>query len=308
MTKIKMSNQPDQGTSGGEFIEKRRAALERYLKRTASHPVLSVDPDFREFLESDADLPKATNTSALSGAGVMRLFNKVGETVNKITYKMDETDPWFEEKIQNVECLDVQLRKLHASVETLVTNRRELANLTAGVSKSAAMLSSCEEHNSLSRVLNQLADTEERVENLHVEQANTDFYILSELLKDYIGLLGAIKDAFHERAKVFQHWQHSQQMLTKKRENKAKLELNGRQDKAGQAAVEVIEWEAKVERGQDNFDKISKMIKLEVERFEECRIEDFKNTLIKYLENHMEHQAQLVKIWESFLPEAKAIV
>lgn len=39
------------------------------------------------------ELPKATSTSALSSAGVMRLFNKVGETVNKITYKMDETDP-----------------------------------------------------------------------------------------------------------------------------------------------------------------------------------------------------------------------
>lgn len=38
------------------------------------------------------ELPKSTNTSALSGAGVMRLFNKVGETVNKIAYKMDETD------------------------------------------------------------------------------------------------------------------------------------------------------------------------------------------------------------------------
>lgn len=41
----------------------------------------------------DVELPKATNTSALSSAGVMRLFNKVGETVNKITYKMDESDP-----------------------------------------------------------------------------------------------------------------------------------------------------------------------------------------------------------------------
>lgn len=44
-------------------------------------------------MTSDVELPKATNTSALSGAGVMRLFNKVGETVNKITYKMDENDP-----------------------------------------------------------------------------------------------------------------------------------------------------------------------------------------------------------------------
>ena len=38
------------------------------------------------------ELPRAINTSTLSGAGVMRLFNKVGETVNKITYKMDEND------------------------------------------------------------------------------------------------------------------------------------------------------------------------------------------------------------------------
>lgn len=30
-----------------EFVEKRRAALERYLNRTAGHPNLRVDPDFR---------------------------------------------------------------------------------------------------------------------------------------------------------------------------------------------------------------------------------------------------------------------
>lgn len=49
------------------------------------------------------------------------------------------------------------------------------------------------------------------------------------------------------------------------------------------------------------------MIKMEVERFDKCRINEFKIMLIKYLENHMEHQAQLVKYWEAFLPEAKAI-
>jgi hypothetical protein len=34
-----------------EFVERRRAALERYLIRTAIHPIFQVDPDFREFLE-----------------------------------------------------------------------------------------------------------------------------------------------------------------------------------------------------------------------------------------------------------------
>lgn len=307
-TKIKMSSQPDSGAgNGNDFIERRRGCLERYLRRTSQHPVLVLDPDFREFLEADIELPKATSTSALSSAGVMRLFNKVGETVNKITYKMDESDPWFEDKLAQVEALETQLRKLHNNVEALVSYRKELANLTNGVARSAAMLSSCEDHNSLSRALSQLADTEEKVEALHVEQANTDFFILCELLKDYLGLLGSVRDAFHERTKLFQHWQHAQQMLTRKREIKTKLELNNRTDKIDQAGIEVMEWEAKVERGQENFDKISKMIKMEMERFDKSRINDFKNMFIKYLENHLNHQAQLVKYWEAFLPEAKAI-
>lgn len=40
----------------------------------------------------DGELPKATSTSALSGAGMMRLFNRVGDSFGKMTFKMDETD------------------------------------------------------------------------------------------------------------------------------------------------------------------------------------------------------------------------
>lgn len=136
----------------------------------------------------DCELPKATSTSALSGAGVMRLFNKVGETVNKITYKMDENEPviiqfkllnffyyyfefmticfkWFEEKEVQIENLDLQLRNLHGAVELLVINRKELANSSGSFAKSAAVLSNCEEHTGLSRALSQLADVFEKVKH-----------------------------------------------------------------------------------------------------------------------------------------------
>lgn len=79
------------------------------------------------------------------------------------------------------------------------------------------------------------------MEALHLEQANTDFFILCELLKDYLGLLSAVRDAFHERTKMFQHWHHAQQMLAKKREAKTKFELACRTDKLDQAATEVLE-------------------------------------------------------------------
>lgn len=53
-----MSNsQADHGNSSTEFLEKRKASLERYLKRTAAHPILKIDPDFREFLESGSYSP-----------------------------------------------------------------------------------------------------------------------------------------------------------------------------------------------------------------------------------------------------------
>lgn len=117
----------------------------------------------------------------------------------------------------------------------------------------------------------------------------------------------SVQDVFHERVKVFQNWQHAQLMLNKKREQKARLEQSGRTDKTSQAATEVIEWEAKVERGQEEFDNISKMIKEEVERFELVRVQDFKKQLIEYLESMLQHQNQLVKYWESFLPEARAV-
>jgi flagellar biosynthesis regulator FlbT len=70
---------------------------------------------------------------------------------------------WFEEKTQQIENLDTQLRKLHTSVETLVLHRKDLALLTSAFAKSAAMLSNCEEHTSLSRALSQLAEVEEKV-------------------------------------------------------------------------------------------------------------------------------------------------
>ncbi|XP_014292222.1 sorting nexin-2 isoform X3 [Halyomorpha halys] len=306
MTKIKMSG-PNDVSPPTEFLERRRASLERYLQRTAAHPVLNVDPDFREFLSSETELPKASNTSTLSGAGMLRFFNKIGETVNKITYRMEGYDSWFEEKSQEIENLENGLRKLHSNMECLVLARKELAVYTGALAKTIAMLSNCEEHTLLSRCLAHLTELEEKTETLHHEQANSDFSTVCEMMKDYIALIGAIKCVFHERVKVYQNCQHSQLMLNKKKEYKAKMEFANRTDKVSIAAQEIVEWEAKVERCEEEFNNISKMIKKEMERFEAVRVEEFKAVFIRYMEDQLKHQIQLVKYWEAFLPEAKAI-
>ncbi|XP_055355597.1 LOW QUALITY PROTEIN: sorting nexin-2-like, partial [Paramacrobiotus metropolitanus] len=206
MAKVKMSKGDTTAPDGasGEFVERRRAALERFLARTAQHPVLRMDPDLREFLEMDETLPKASNTSAFSGAGVMRLFGKVGEQVTRITNKMEEKDEWFEEKTSQIDNMEMQLKKLHASVESLYHHRRDLSSATGMPDK-----------------------------------------------------IQAPSDAVLEK----------------------------------------------------DFNDISKMIKKEMERFGKIRVKDFKETPVKYVQELMLHQEQLIKHWEAFLPgpEARSI-
>ena len=58
------------------------------------------------------------------------------------------------------------------------------------------MLGNAEEHTALSRALSQLAETEEKIEGLHKEQSEQDFYTMAELLTDYIALMGAVKVSY----------------------------------------------------------------------------------------------------------------
>lgn len=74
-----------------------------------------------------------------------------------------------------------------------VVSSAELSVNTAQFAKSAAMLGNSEDHTALSRALSQLAEVEEKIDQLHQDQANADFYLFSELLGDYVRLITAVK-------------------------------------------------------------------------------------------------------------------
>uniref|UniRef100_A0A8C6TIB3 Sorting nexin 1 n=1 Tax=Neogobius melanostomus TaxID=47308 RepID=A0A8C6TIB3_9GOBI len=237
MTKVKVGMDDP---SSVEFVERRRGALERYLQRVVSHPTLLQDPDVREFLERE-ELPRAVNTQALSGAGFLKMINKASDAVNKMTIKMNESDTWFEDKFQEVESEEQQLRKLHVVVDSLVNHRKELCMNTAVFAKSMAMLGNSEDNTALSRALSQLAEVEDKMEQLHQEKAANDFFVLGELLSDYIRLLGAVRGCFDQRIRVWQRWQEAQSTLQKKREAEAKLLWANKPDKLQQAKDEITE-------------------------------------------------------------------
>lgn len=85
-------------------------------------------------------------------------------------------------------CLHHRTSRISRSVSVA-----ELSVNTAQFAKSAAMLGNSEDHTALSRALSQLAEVEEKIDQLHQDQANADFYLFSELLGDYVRLISAVK-------------------------------------------------------------------------------------------------------------------
>lgn len=232
----------------------------------------------------------------------------MGDTVNKMTYRMEENDPWYEEKIQQIDQLENQLKKLHGIVDIIVQYRQELSMATGNFANSVSALAEVEEVHSLSRALSHLAKAEEKVEAVHQQQAESDYFYLYELIRDYVSLVGAVKAVFAERNKAFQNWRHAQSMVMKKKEQRARLEMGGKSDKMPAANEEVIEWENRLVENQDNFNKISNVIKNEIDFFERYRVKDFKISFIQYLEALMKCQVEMVKHWEEFLPDVKSVL
>lgn len=285
-----------------EFLERRKCSLERFLNRLGQHPVLRTDPDFRDFLELQTDLPKATSTSAMSKESMKKFLGQMTESVTKMGYRMDENDKYFDEKALQLENLDTQLKKLHTSVGALIHHRKLLTVTTGNFARSVAILGNVEEYTPLSFDLSKLATTKEKIEHLYADQVNNDFYLISELIYDYISFIGAIREVFQQRIKVYQNWQQAQQSLLRKREQSQRNDLT--LAKSSKLSQEIAEYEARVQRGQEEFDNISKNIKKDLEKFELNRIKEFQANIIKYLDSLLASQNKLVGYWEEFNPSS----
>ena len=128
--------------------------------------------------------------------------------------------------------------------------RKGLSGQTYQLSKSLRLLGSAEDNTKLAAALQQLADVEEKVEKVHEQQAKDDFFLLSELIHDYIGIVGAVRDAFNERVKAWQSWQTVQRELTRRREHKAKAELASKTERVMQLRQEIAENERQLDMAQ----------------------------------------------------------
>lgn len=284
------------GRFDSNFVESRRAALEKMLNKTAAHPTLQHDADLKLFLESEAfnvDIKHKERREPIptESKGVL---GSLGINVGG-SNKFVEQDDWFHDRKVYLDALESQLKSLLKAMETMVAQRKMMAEAAGDFSASLHALSTVELSPSLSGPLDALSDLQLTIRDVYDRQAQQDVLTFGIIIEEYIRLIGSIKQAFTQRQKGFYAWHTAESELQKKKSSQDKLLRQGKsqQDRLNQVSAEVGESERKVHQARLLFEDMGKSMRAELDRFEREKVEDFKSGVETFLESAVEAQKEV---------------
>ncbi|KAF8704715.1 Vps5 C terminal like, partial [Rhizoctonia solani] len=285
------------GRFQGAFVEQRRLALNNCIQKIANHPLLSTDDDFKFFIESDSFALDVKHRKAEIAQ------EKTGGFLSSITGpKFYETDEWFDTKRSYVDALESQLRGLAKSVDTVSKNQAEVAAATGEFAETLVVLSNSDLSKQLSQSLATLADVQKKARKLEEEQSQDDIILLMGIVDEYIRLIGSIRLAFASRIRLHAAWQNANAEAKRVRTAHEKARRQGRipQDRVGMSMHEVAEAEKRAADAKFEFDQCSRLIKVEMARFEKERIDDFKKNLELLLDGMIRRQQDIIESMENY--------
>ncbi|KAI4203650.1 MAG: hypothetical protein LQ350_001651 [Teloschistes chrysophthalmus] len=297
------------GRFDSNFVESRRAALERMLNKTAAHPILQHDGDLKIFLESDAfNVDVKHREHREPGLGENKgMFSSMGFGGGG-GGKFIEHDDWFHDRKVYLDALENQLKALLKAIDTVVTQRKGLAEAAGDFSASLHALSTVELSVSLSTPLEGLSDLQLRIREVYDRQAQQDVLTIGITVDEYIRLIGSIKQAFAQRQKSFHSWHSAEAELSKRKATQEKTLRSGKtqQDRLNQLQADVGDGERRCHQARLLFEDMGRLMRGELERFEREKVEDFKSGVETFLEGAVEAQKELIELWETFLMQLDA--
>ena len=184
------------------------------------------------------------------------------------------------------------------ATDTVVTQRKTLAEACGDFSASLHSLAIVELSPSLSGPLDGLSDLQLRIRELYERQAQQDILTLGIVIDEYIRLIGSCKMAFTMRQKSYHGWHSAEADLQKKRNTQDKLMRQGKSqtDRLNQVAAEVADAEKKAHQARLLFEDMGRILRQELDRFEREKVEEFKSGVETYLETAVEAQKQVTHI------------
>ncbi|KAG7289427.1 hypothetical protein NEMBOFW57_005798 [Staphylotrichum longicolle] len=297
------------GRFESNFVEGRRAALEKMLNKIAAHPTLQLDGDLKLFLESEAfnvDVKHKERKEPSLGES-KSVLGSLGFSVGGGN-KFVEQDDWFHDRRVYLDALENQLKALLKAMESMVAQRKAMAEAAGDFSASLHALSTVELSPTLSGPLDALSELQLTIRDVYDRQAQQDVLTFGIIIEEYIRLIGSVKQAFSQRQKAFHSWHSAESELSKRKAAQDKLLRQGKsqQDRLNQVNAEVADAERKTHQARLLFEDMGRLMRSELDRFEREKVEDFKSGVETFLESAVEAQKELIEKWETFLMQLDA--
>lgn len=278
------------------FVENRRIALNRCIQKIANHPRLKDDPDLKLFLESDNFALEVKHRKD-DRAG---LLASIGQTLTGNRFL--ETDEWLENRKSYLDGLEQQLRTLAKAIDIVSKERAQVAATILEFAEAVNALASSDLSAHLSHLLSLLVGVSRGAAELQTAQARDDALSFTGTVNEYARLINSVRMAFASRVRSFNTWQKADADARRIKSNHEQARRQGRiaPDRSAFALAEIAEAEKRANDTKREFEEVSKLLRAELLRFEQERIEDFKDTLEEFLEGMISKQKQLIQAWEQY--------
>uniref|UniRef100_A0A673FT36 Sorting nexin-30 n=1 Tax=Sinocyclocheilus rhinocerous TaxID=307959 RepID=A0A673FT36_9TELE len=256
-----------------EFVETRRKALDKFLKRVADHPVLSFNEHFNAFL-SAKDLNKRQG---------LALLTKMGESVKYVTggYKVRARPVEFAAMGDYLDLFTQKLGTIDRIAQRIIKEQSEFLMELREYGPVYSSWSSFEEdlHDPLEGVSGCVSNCSSALEEL-TEDMSEDFL---PVLREYVLYIESMKNVLKKRDQV-------------QAEYETKLEaVVFREDKKTPVPSDV-------EKCQDRVECFNADLKADWDRWENNKRQDFRQLLTGMSNKNILYYEKCLAAWESLIP------
>ncbi|KAG9055820.1 Vacuolar protein sorting-associated protein 5 [Serendipita sp. 407] len=278
------------------FVEARRLALNKCIQKMANHPGLCNDKDLQLFLESDNFALDIKHRKAEENTGLLSILS-----TSIASSKFYETDDWFDTKKAYLDSLEGQLKGLVRSMEAVAKQRAEQSQALSELADALEILSGADISKQLSNTFSQLAIVQKRARKLQDEQAQQDVVTFAGTVEEYGRMINSVRVAFASRIKCFGQWQNTENEFRRVKANHEKARKASKNpERLHYHIQEVADAERKAMHSKSEFERVTKLVKIEWQRFDMERVEDFKRSLEAFLEGMIGRQKELIGAWEEY--------
>ncbi|CAN6810257.1 sorting nexin 2B-like [Brassica napus] len=324
-----------------EFVEQRRVALEKYLRRLASHPVIRSSDELKVFLQVEGKLNHlkvGTDVAsrvldggvsvvevaqpARSGRDLFRLFKELRQSVSNdwggAKPAVVEEDKEFLERKEKMHDLEKEIINASQQAETLVKAQQDMGETMGELGLAFIKLTKFENEEAVfnsQRVrandMKNLATAAVKASRFYRE-LNSQTVKHLDTLHDYLGVMMAVQGAFADRSSALLTVQTLLSEVSSLEGRAEKLEAASSKvfggDKSRIKKIEELKETIKATEDAKNvairdYERIKENNRSEVERLDRERRADFLSMMKGFVVNQVGYAEKMANVWAKVAEE-----